>query len=219
MKNYSLEKWIWSNHDFDKMGWHDCLIYALKFDDKVSFDIDYIFKWNQPEVDGMPFTFWISPVTLVFENVSLFKVNFIMDFVNGLEIDGISKSKIGSSTEWIIETQEGSITIHSDSFQQIVRRRPTLQFNQFIPSDERGSQYFSEIPERDYQEAESITQKRKVEFELYKMAINRFKLKKELEHLNSEKTDTKEFLLSKRELNLKIGQLDKKLNGTYFERY
>jgi hypothetical protein len=219
MKTYKLEKWIWSNNDFEEMGWHDCPIYALKFDDKVSFDIDYIFKWNEPEISGMSYTFWISPVTLIFDNVTLFKVNFIMDLVNGLEIYGISKSEIDNSTEWIIETQEGSMTIHSDSFQQIVRRKPTLQFSQFIPVEERGNEHFSNIPDKEYQESKELTQKRKYNFELYQLAVERFSLKKELQNLNNEKLETKNFLLNKRDLNKKIEQLNEKLNGTYFENY
>ena len=219
MKNYKLEKWIWSNNDFEEMGWHDCPIYALKFDDKVSFDLDYLFKWNEPEIEGMPYTFWISPATLVFENVTLFKVNFITDFVNGLEIDKISKSTLENSTEWIIETQEGSITIHSDSFKQIIRRKPTLQFSQSLSDEERGENYFSEIPEKEYLESKELIQKRKSEFELYELATKRNCLMKEIENLNPEKLGTKEFLLSKRSLNEKIDQLNKKLNGTRFENY
>mgnify|MGYP000619160262 CR=1 FL=1 len=189
MKNYKLEKWVWSNNDFDEMGWHDCPMYALKFDDKVSIDLDYIFKWNEPEVNGMPFTFWISPATLIFENVSLFKVNFITDFVNGLEINGISKSELENSTEWIIETQEGSITIHSKSFRQIIKREPTLQFGQFISEDERGNDHFSDIPEKNYKHSKVLDQKRKSEFELYELAKERATYKNELENLNREEKE------------------------------
>jgi hypothetical protein len=219
MTNYKLEKWIWSNNDFEKMGWHDCPIYALKFDDKVSFDIDYILIWNQPENDRMPFTFWISPATLIFENVTLFKVNFLMDFVNGLEIDQISKSTLKNSTEWIIETQQGTITLHSESFQQIIRRKPTLQFSQCLSDEERGDKYFSEIPEKDYLESHALIKKKKTEFEQYELASKRNSLRIEVENLNQEKSDTKEYLLTKRNLNEKIDKLNEKLNGTRFENY
>jgi hypothetical protein len=52
MNTYNLDKWVWSDKDFEIMGWHDCPIYALKFDDKVSLDLDYIFQWNDPEIKG-----------------------------------------------------------------------------------------------------------------------------------------------------------------------
>ncbi|GAA3634257.1 hypothetical protein [Flavivirga jejuensis] len=219
MKTYKLEKWIWSHNDFEEMGWHDCPIYALKFDDKVSLDLDYIFKWNEPEVEGMPYTFWISPATLIFENVTLFKINFIMDFVNGLEIYEISKSTLDHSIEWIIETQQGTITIHSDSFQQIIRRKPTYQFNQYIPEEERGKEHFSNIPEKDYSESKVLVQKREAEFKQYVLAVKRSYLKKKMKNLNPESIDTKEFLLTKRNLNEKIEQLNKELNGTHFEKH
>ena len=219
MENYELEKWIWTEADFDEMGWHDCPIYAMKFDDNISFDLDYFFKWNQPEIEGMPFTFWISPVTLIFEDITLFKVNCITDFVNGLEINVISKSTLKNTIEWIIETQEGTITIHSKGFKQIVRRKPTLQFGQFISDDERGKNYFSETPEKEYVESKHVAQKRKSKFEQYKLAIKKVDLKKELENLNNEKLPTKEFLQTKRDLYSKIKELNIKLYGTIFERY
>lgn len=219
MKTFELEKWIWTENDFEKMGWHDCPIYAMKFDDNVSFDLDYLFKWNESENEGMPYTFWISPATLVFDNVTLFKVNFITDFVNGLEIYEISKSTVDNTTEWIIETQEGTITIHSDSFRQIIRRKPTLQYNQCLSDEERGENYFSEIPEKKYIESKEIIRKKKTEFEQYELANKRNSLQKQIENLNSEKLDTKEFLLKKRSLNEKINELNDKLNGTRFENY
>jgi len=219
MKTYKLEKWIWSNNDFDKMSWHDCPIYALKFDDKVSFDIDYFFIWNASENEGIPNTCWISPATLIFDNVTLFKVNFITDFVNGLEIYEISKSTVENTTEWIIETQEGTITIHSDTFRQIIRRKPTLQFSQCLSDEERGENYFSEIPEKEYVESKELIQKKKTEFEQYELASKRNCLRNEIKDLNPEKLDTKEFLLSKKSLNEKINELNEKLNGTRFENY
>lgn len=219
LENYDLEKWIWTESDFEKMGWHDCPIYAMKFDDNVIFDLDYLFKWNESKVEGMPFTFWISPATLIFENVTLFKVNFIMDFVNGLEIYEISKSTLYNTTEWNIETQEGTITIHSNSFKQIIRRKPTLQFSQCLSDDERGENYFSETPEKEYLESKELLEKKKTEFEQYEFAVERNCLKKEMENLNSKKLETKEFLTTKREISKKINELNNKLNGTRFEKY
>lgn len=219
LENYDLEKWIWTEADFDVMGWHDCPIYAMKFDGNLSFDLDYLFKWNEPEVEGMPFTFWISPATLIFEDVTLFKVNFITDFVNGLEIYEISKSAVENTTEWTLETQEGNIIIRSKGFKQVIRRKPTLQFNQCISHEERGENYFSDTPEKEYVESKELIQKKKSEFEQYELAIKRVCLKKEIENLNNEKLQTKEFLQTKRSLNEKINELNKKLHGTIFERY
>src|SRR5690349_14814502 len=69
METYTLEKWIWTEADFDSMGWHDASIYAMKMDGDLCFDIDYIFKWNQPEIEGFHFTFFVAPCTLCFKDV------------------------------------------------------------------------------------------------------------------------------------------------------
>jgi hypothetical protein len=219
MDKYDLEKWIWSDKDFELMGWHDCPIYALKFDNEVSLDLDYIFKWNDPQVQGMPFTFWISPATLIFEDVSLLKANFIMNFVNSLEISEITRSNLKHSTEWIIETREGTITIHAKSFKQIIRLKPSLQYGQFISKNERDNNHFATTSVRDYIESPEILEKRRLEKELYQLAVKRVLLKKELANINTETMSTKEFLLAKKTLSDEINQINKRLYGTRFENY
>ena len=72
MHQYELEKWIWTEADFERMGWHDSKIYALAFSPEtfeLLLDIDYIFEWVQPEPGKKFFKFWIDPATLVFQNV------------------------------------------------------------------------------------------------------------------------------------------------------
>ena len=218
MKKYSLEKWIWTDSDFDDMGWHDCPIYAMKFDDDVVFDLDYIFKWNNPKVNGMSYTFWISPATLIFKDVGHLKVDFEMDFANGLEVYEINKTELEKTTEWVIATQEGDITLHSQSFKQIILREPTLQFGQYIPDDERGNQPFLDIPQKEFKHSKKIVEKRKNEFSLFELANERATYRIELENLNREEKETKEYIIIKRELTQRIEQITKKLKGSSFER-
>lgn len=66
---------IWTDADFEEMGWHDGRLYGIIISDEdfsLTLDIDYIFKWenSSEEITG----FWVSPCDLVFENVSGFKV-------------------------------------------------------------------------------------------------------------------------------------------------
>src|SRR5260221_10243754 len=71
-ETYELEKWIWTEQDFEEMGWHDCHIYAVAFlPETFEFvlDLDYICKWVNPKPPAENFSFWVSPATLVFENV------------------------------------------------------------------------------------------------------------------------------------------------------
>ena len=71
-EDYTIEKWIWTEADFEVMGWHDNRIYALAFSAdtfELILDIDYIFKWINPEPGETFFQFWTAPATLVFQNV------------------------------------------------------------------------------------------------------------------------------------------------------
>lgn len=51
MNDYQLEKYLWTEEDFNQMGWHDSNIYAIAFGENFEFklDIDYIFQWVHPK--------------------------------------------------------------------------------------------------------------------------------------------------------------------------
>jgi hypothetical protein len=68
MNEYELEKWILTERDFERMGWHDATVDGVRLNQNLEIDLDYIFQWNQPEIEGFRFTFWVAPCTLVFEN-------------------------------------------------------------------------------------------------------------------------------------------------------
>lgn len=91
METYSLEKWIWTEADFETMGWHDATIYGLKLNGDLSLDIDYIFKWNQPEVEGFQFTFFIAPCTLTFKNVQELSFELIQTIYYNFQIEDIER--------------------------------------------------------------------------------------------------------------------------------
>ena len=133
--------------DFEMMGWHDSLIYAFSLGNNFEFilDIDYIFKWVQT---GKTFKFWVSPCTLVFENV--YDVEFQMDGISGgIDIDEISRDnpqkpknadfvKVDTEFDWTIETQQGSIFLKSIGYKQYVRQIPKLINGQCFKLKERG---------------------------------------------------------------------------------
>ena len=153
---YVLEKWEWTENDFDDMGWHDCPIYAIRFDDNIYFDIDYIFKWND-EGTGNSFTFWIAPATLIFENSYYLKIDVALDFINGIEIAKISKSENEKKEIiWDISTQKGEILIGAQTYRQIIRRSPSFQFFQYVPTEERGDISFSTLSDKDYQNSNYV---------------------------------------------------------------
>ena len=46
----SIEKLIWSENDFQNMGWHDASLWSMLADPnnyQYLFDLDYIFEWIQ----------------------------------------------------------------------------------------------------------------------------------------------------------------------------
>jgi hypothetical protein len=56
-EKYELEKWVWSEADFEEMVWHDARIHAIAFlPDSFEFvlDIDYILRWVQPAEGQAP---------------------------------------------------------------------------------------------------------------------------------------------------------------------
>lgn len=154
MEGYNLDKWIWTTDDFEKMGWHDCKIHAVAFDEfnyKLLFDIDYIFKWGGPEDDGY-YRFWISPVTLIFENVYDIDINLGFGLGTIIEdLERINPSKPHNSDyikkdiewEWIIETQNGRISFKSVGYTQYVRKVPVYKNVQEIGFEERRGYSFA----------------------------------------------------------------------------
>jgi len=148
---FQIEKWIWTDNDFDSMGWHDSRIHALSFvpeQYEIVFDIDYIFQWIPPESNESHFKFWVAPATLVFENI--YDLEFDIESHDGdLEIDGITRKDpakplngqfTGKDVDWlwVIECQEGEIRFRSDGYKQFIRAAPQLGGAQSIDLKRRG---------------------------------------------------------------------------------
>lgn len=224
MEKYELEKWVWTENDFEQMGWHDATIYGVRLNQNLEIDLDYIFQWNQPEVKGFQFTFWVGPCTLVFESPTELSFELTQSFDDKwLEIQDIEMTVVDNERHWIIITQQGDMSFKSDSFKQIVRELPSLQLGQAIPYDERGGFRFDLTP-GDSSKIESrpeILQRRKKQFEDYELAKRRFALASELESLNEKHESgliqTKGYLLEKKDLKAKIDSLTFQLRGSRYE--
>jgi len=142
---YKPEKLVWSESDFEIMGWHDCPIYGILFADNVAFDIDYIFKWILNEQNGH-YKFWISPATLVFEQARNLKIEIDSDFINGLEIADIHQQKLENNEyKYHIEIQEGDIHLVASGYRQYIRKNPVLKYSQGLTDKERDGYSFTII--------------------------------------------------------------------------
>lgn len=158
---FTLEKNVWTQDDYEQMGWHDCSIYGLSFlpvDEKgtthLLFDIDYMFKWVNPVPPKQTFSFWVAPCTLVFKDTFDLVIN--VDRKGGttdmLEIadlylsEKIEQEKNKWVYEWNIDLQEGYIKFKSLGFDQIVRQKPTFTDRQILSLDERNGISFRLTP-------------------------------------------------------------------------
>jgi hypothetical protein len=154
--NYKPEKELWTEADFNNMDWHDNTIHAFSFNKEREFmlDIDYIFKWVHPKPGKRYFKFWISPCTLVFENVYNLVFDLEVSEPYHMKIDNISMSNpqrpynadyIGRELEyeWVVETLNGEITFKSVGYKLYVRSTPILASNDQLEINTRGGISFN----------------------------------------------------------------------------
>lgn len=141
------EKELWTEADFEEMGWHDSQIYSIHppgSDLVLKLDIDYIFRWELNQETNR-FAFWVSPCSLCFENVVVLKVDLLFDKVVGIYIDEIVRSNpelsaSGELTFWqyIIRTDRGDITFESSGYRQIVHQQPVFSESQSLELPNRS---------------------------------------------------------------------------------
>lgn len=222
MMTYELEKRIWTELDFDNMGWHDNQIYKIRLTEDLEMDIDYIFQWNKPDLEGLPFTFWIAPATLVFKNIKNLRFEFNIGFEESFNIEDIERE---NKNQWTIITQEGDIQFTSDGFEQFIRQDPSFQFGQTISYPERNGYSLDRVTDQENPNLvrDDIIEKRKQNLELYEIVKNRRVKKQELDQLiiarENNEVDTKQYLLKKKEINELLFSYDFFLKGTQFESW
>jgi len=219
---YELDKKIWTDADFDKMGWHDNQIYKIRLTEDLEMDIDYIFKWNQPDLEGLPFTFWVAPATLVFKNIKNLRFEFNIGLDDNFEIDEIERA---NKNQWTVITRHGDIQFSSTGFEQFIRQEPSFQFGQTISYIERYGYSLDRVTNQENPNLalEDIIEKRRQNLDHYEIVKKRHLKKQELEELiksrDNNEIDTKHYLLKKKEINELLFSYDFFLKGTDFESY
>lgn len=155
-QKFDLEKSVWTELDFEQMCWHECVIYAAAFlteTYELLLDIDYIFKWIDPDPSALNYKVWMSPATLVFNNV----VDLRLDVgYYDLRIDGIERNAINpvkrlpqsrsDQFTWTILTHDGEIEFESSGFDQFIRSAPVLCEAAMLDLRTRGGFSFERRP-------------------------------------------------------------------------
>jgi hypothetical protein len=134
---------LYSNNDFDRLSWHDCYVWAVAFDHsskQLLFDIDFISRWL---LGQDPPGFEVVPSTLMFTEVTDFRLNVETSSV-GLQIKKIEKvSHLNSGSpgeyhSWIIDCFGGSVEFNASEFLQFSRQLPVFSDCQSLPFNVRG---------------------------------------------------------------------------------
>jgi hypothetical protein len=151
----SLEKAVWTDADFDIMGWHDATVHAIGFDDEddrslLMLDLDYIVRWIDPQPPSQNYTFFVAPATLVFEDVSHlagdmrpYGVELDIDDLHRVEAED-DRQRAAGVCPWHIEGHDFDMTFLASGFRQHFRARPRHTDGQTLSADARGEISFAQ---------------------------------------------------------------------------
>lgn len=149
-----LSKAVWTNADFGDMGWHDSLLHGIAFeatdnddpDFALAIDLDYIVQWVH---GSSAFSFWVAPVTLVFENAWNVRVQGTFEQMDMAEVLDLHHVRHFSNLagvefdEWHLDGDGFDIRIDSSGFTQYFRQEPILTDAQWLSGEERGGVSFA----------------------------------------------------------------------------
>lgn len=156
-ESYFLERAVWTDADFDSMGWHDATIHAIAFlpdTSELALDLDYILEWVEPSPSREASSFWVAPATFIFENAFEAEIQLhpLLDVtVQGLERRDPQPTRPGfagpiTAWQWLMDCNEGSITLRATGFRQIFRRAPIRVDRQSLLPAERGEVSLGQAP-------------------------------------------------------------------------
>jgi hypothetical protein len=143
MKDHGLTKSLWTEDDFEEMGWHDARLYAftvLPESFELVMDLDYITKWVHPVPPETHFSFWVAPATLVLCDVQNISAGIEMTILSDVEILDVKRGPVvtGSGWRWVLELSCGEIALDASGYTQYFRQEPIFTRQQQLGMDARG---------------------------------------------------------------------------------
>ena len=141
----------WSDSDLESMEWHDVHFHAQAAFPEVyeyRFDIDYIVQWLCPVPPAKALAFMVAPATLVFEHVSALDIS-LSSQSGDLSLKDLRRedeqripAAVRSTWRWILEFNEGVVSLRGTGFRQYLRRSPLLSNAQRLDDATRGGVSF-----------------------------------------------------------------------------
>jgi hypothetical protein len=149
-----LEKCVWTEDDFEQMGWHDATVHGIAFDwdpieddggATVLLDVDYIVRWNAPTEEGGPYTFDVAPATLAFEDAWSIGGSLDGAHLERWEVLDLHRAPAqGSLWEWRIEGSMCELVFQASRLRQHFRSQPIANGGrQHLTSAARGGPSFA----------------------------------------------------------------------------
>lgn len=150
-----LSKAVWSDRDFDVMGWHDSTIYSLgvvEYDEdtlpptRLLFDLDYIVRWLEPVRPARHFTFWVAPATLVFEKAWNLSGTVAGDDLEVADLHRPPSPDDVADPLWHLEGHQFDLRFRAPGYVQYFRRAPQHVDGQKLTLAQRGGLSLAETP-------------------------------------------------------------------------
>ena len=155
MSRDPLDKAVWTDGDFETMGWHDATVHALGLqeiaeDAELLLDLDYIVRWIDPKPPEEYFRFLVAPATLAFQSVWTLEGELeakrtllqIQDIIRR-EPENERQRAIGVHP-WTIEGHNFELSFLASGFRQHFRARPVETATQRLELGERGGISFEQ---------------------------------------------------------------------------
>jgi len=148
-----LEKYTWTDADYEVMGWHDSRVHAVSVGEqrplmRLLLDLDYIVKWVDPIAPATTFSFWVTPATLVFDEA--WDIEGDLEPTYGLlevaDLHRLDPPDGRPDPLWHIEGQNFELRVRAAGYTQYLRKEPQHVPHQMLTMAQRGGLSFAEAP-------------------------------------------------------------------------